>query len=205
MFTRFALTLSRRISASGTMTKVKTFTGFLVLLTFGSSLFPADKSLTLDDLDLKPQETQANTQLQADLNKRSTMLQWHQWLGLAALAPMATTYFLGDSAGKNSDNRNLHAALGIGTAVLYTASATLAILAPKPDGIKDTGSTKFHRWLSYIHLPLMIIVPILGALAKQQLDDGSRRTSGIASLHGAASTTLLVTYSLAVTIMVFNF
>lgn len=187
------------------MTKVKTLTGFLVLLTFGSSLFPAEKNLTLDDLDLKSQETQSNAQLQADLNKRSTMLQWHQWLGLATLAPMTANYFLGDSAGKDSDNRNWHTGLGIGTAALYMASATFAILAPKPEGIKDTGSTKFHRWLSYIHFPLMIIVPILGAMAKQQLDDGSRRTSGAASLHGAASTTLLVTYTLAVTIMVFNF
>lgn len=187
------------------MKKLKNPIGFLVVLTFGSSLFPAEKNLTLDDLDLKPQETQSNPQMQKDLEKRSTMLQWHQWLGLATLAPMATTYFLGDSAGKNSSNRDLHAGLGISTAALYTASALFAILAPKPDGIKDTGSTKFHRWLSYIHLPLMIIVPILGGMAKQQLDDGSRRPSGVASLHGAASTTLLVTYTLAVTIMVFNF
>lgn len=168
------------------------------------SLMAADKPLDLGDLDLDKKDIQSNVGLQADLERRSTMLKWHQWLGIAALIPMATDYFLGDDAGHNSDTRNWHMGLGIATTTLYASAALFAIFAPKPDGVKDTGSTKIHRWLSFIHLPLMIIVPLLGNAARSQIDDG-QRVSGVASLHGAAATTLLATYAISITVLAFNF
>lgn len=160
--------------------------------------------MTLDDLGMTKEEFQSNAKMQDELATRSTMLKWHQWLGLATLAPMVGNYVLGDAQGNDISLRNAHTGLGIATAALYMASAGFAIFAPKPDGIKDTGSTKFHRWLSYIHFPLMIIVPILGNFARIQVNNGEK-LSGAGALHGPAATTLLITYSLAVTIMVFNF
>ena len=41
-------------------------------------------------------------------------------------------------------------------------------------------------------------------VARQQVENGER-VSGIAQAHGAAATTLMITYTLAITIMVFNF
>jgi hypothetical protein len=164
----------------------------------------ADKPLTLDDLGMKESPIQPNTKLQDDLATRSTMLKWHQWLGIAALVPMAGNYILGDTQGHDVGLRNAHTAMGIATAALYMGSATFAIFAPKPDGVIDTGSTKWHRWLSYIHFPLMIAVPILGNYARQQVNNGEK-LSGAGALHGPAATTLLVTYSIAITVMVFNF
>jgi hypothetical protein len=95
-------------------------------------------------------------------------------------------------------------ALGVSTAALYFTSASFAIFAPKPDGIKDTGSTRWHRYLSYIHFPLMIAVPILGNMARTQAENGER-ISGIASLHGPAASLLLGTYIVSVSVLVFNF
>lgn len=167
-----------------------------------TAIAAAEKPLTLDDLGMQ-QPTGANTALQQDLEKRSTMLKWHQWLGIAALVPMAAGYLLGDDA-KNADTRAWHMGLGIAATSLYMGSASMALFAPKPDGVKDTGSTRWHRYLSYLHFPLMIAVPILGNLARQQVENGER-VSGIAQAHGAAATTLMITYTLAITIMVFNF
>ncbi|HMV37085.1 MAG TPA: hypothetical protein PKM44_15855 [Turneriella sp.] len=174
-----------------------------VLLALSTTLAAAEKPLTLGDLGIA-QPSGANTALQKDLETRSTMLQWHQWLGIAAILPMAGTYILGTQAQNDSATRDLHMALGVSTAALYFTSASFAIFAPKPDGIKDTGSTRWHRYLSYIHLPLMIAVPILGNMARSQAENGER-TSGAASLHGPAASLLLGTYLVSVSVLVFNF
>lgn len=164
----------------------------------------ADKEMTLEDLGMTKEEFQANSKRQDELATRSTMLKWHQWLGIATLAPMVGNYFLGDAQGNDITLRNVHTGLGIGTATLYMAAAAFAIFAPKPEGIKDTGSTKWHRWLSYIHFPLMIAVPILGNYARMQVNN-NEKLSGAGALHGPAATALLITYTLSITVMVFNF
>jgi len=175
--------------------------------------YAAEKPLSISDLGMPQQETQNNPKLQQDLQTRSTMLKWHQWLGIAALAPMAGNYIIGTGSPLDASTRNLHVTLGLSTAVLYFTSAAFAIFAPKPDGIKDTGSTKcikdtgstkWHRWLSFIHFPLMILVPILGNMARQQAENGEK-LSGAASYHGIASSALLATYAASITVMVFNF
>jgi len=159
-----------------------------------------EKPLTLGDLGIS-EPAGANVALQRDLEKRSSMLQWHQWLGIAAILPMAGAYMLEP---EEQATRDLHMALGVSAAALYFTSASFAIFAPKPDGIKDTGSTRWHRYLSYVHLPLMIAVPILGNMARSQAENGER-TSGAASLHGPAASLLLGTYIVSVSVLVFNF
>lgn len=166
-------------------------------------LAAAEKPLSLNDLDMQ-QPTSANAALQKDLETRSSMLKWHQWVGIAAIVPMVGTYVLGTQAQSSADTRNLHMAMGISAAALYFTSASFAIFAPKPDGIKDSGSTKWHRYLSYVHLPLMIAVPILGNMARQQAERGEQ-TSGAANFHGPAASLLLGTYLISVTVLVFNF
>ncbi len=179
----------------------KLFLGVYLVATW--NLAAADKPITLGELGIS-ETGAANSALQKDLERRSTMLQWHQWLGIAAILPMAGTYILGTQAQNDAATRDLHMALGVSTAALYFTSASFAIFAPKPEGIKDTGSTKWHRYLSYVHLPLMIAVPILGNLARSQAESGER-TSGAANLHGPAASLLLGTYLISVTVLVFNF
>lgn len=174
-----------------------------ICLIGATSLAAAEKPLTLDDLSMQ-QPAGANSVLQQDLQKRSTMLQWHQWLGIAALIPMAGNYIIGAGSPLDAQTRDLHTAFGISAAALYFTSASFAIFAPKPEGVKDTGSTKWHRYLSYVHFPLMIAVPILGSIARSQAENGEK-LHGAASLHGPASSLLLGTYIASITILVFNF
>lgn len=173
------------------------------LLVLCTALAAAEKPMTLDDLGMK-QLPGADAALQSDLQKRSTMLQWHQWLGIAALVPMVGSYILGAGSPLDEQTRSLHSAMGISTAALYFSSASFAIFAPKPDGVKDTGSTRWHRYLSYVHFPLMIAVPILGSMARSQAENGEK-LHGAASLHGPAASLLLGTYVVAISVLVFNF
>jgi hypothetical protein len=176
---------------------------FALCLIATANLSAAEKPLALGDLGMQ-QPAAANAALQRDLEKRSTMLKWHQWVGIAAIVPMVGTYVLGSRAHHSSDIRDLHMAMGISAAALYFTAASFAIFAPKPEGIKDTGSTKWHRYLSYVHLPLMIAVPILGNIARTQAERGER-PSGAADLHGPAASLLLGTYLISITVLVFNF
>jgi len=160
---------------------------------------PNTNELAFDEKDAK-----VDLKLQGDLERRASMLRIHQWLGIVTAIPMLATYFLGDDFRENPSIRDWHMGLGIATTTLYTTSAGFAIFAPKPDGITDTGSSKIHRWLSYIHAPLMIIAPILGNMARTQIENGER-VSGIAKLHGAAATTLLATFLTSIVVLSFNF
>lgn len=166
-------------------------------------LSAVEKTLSISDLEM-PQTNSANAALQKDLERRSSMLQWHQYLGIAALLPMTGAYLIGTGSPLSADKRDLHVALGLSTAALYFSSAAFAIFAPKPEGVRDTGSTKWHRYLSYIHFPLMIAVPILGNIARTQAENGEK-LSGAANLHGPAASLLLGTYILSVTVLVFHF
>ena len=174
-----------------------------ILLSVNQS-YAADKPLSLDDLGFKKADTQTNPELQLQLEKRTSMLKTHQLFGLIATGPMVANYLLGGSANHSSSVRNIHMGVGIATSALYFTSASFAIFAPKPEGVVDTGNTKIHRWLSYVHFPLMIITPILGGMAKGQRDNGQKVT-GIAGMHGAAATVLLISYLASIGIMTFSF
>jgi hypothetical protein len=49
--------------------------------------------------------------------------------------------------------RELHAALGSSTAVLYFTSAYFAIRAPKISGTETRGPIRVHKALAWIHSP----------------------------------------------------
>jgi len=159
-------------------------------------------ALTLEDLGISPQQTQANPQEQARLNKRSHMLQVHQRLGLITTVPLAATVISGFFAGgkrgvTSSSSRDLHAALGSATVGLYAATAYYAIFAPKIPGAKTEGPIRFHKALAWIHGPGMILTPILGAMAFNQRSQGEK-VHGIAKLHGQVAIITAVAYGLAI-------
>jgi len=166
--------------------------------------FAADKPLSLDDLGFKTTDTQSHPELQLQLEKRTDMLKTHQTLGLITAIPMIAQLFLADDVEHNAGKRNLHMGVGIMTAGLYATTASYALFAPKPADVVDKGKTRIHRILAWIHGPLMIVTPVLGAMAYHQVGNGEK-VHGIASMHGGAATLLVTSYVASMAIMSFNF
>jgi flagellar motor protein MotB len=163
---------------------------------------------SLGDLGFTPQQTQANAQLQARLNKRTHDLKVHQTLGLITLAPLvATVAVSGGATQKHNHNVpgspliepgsagvDLHAALGSTTVALYAATAWYAIRAPKIPGTKPKGAIRLHRDLVWIHAPGMILTPILGGMALDQ-ENKNEKIHGIASAHAYVAWTTVGAYA----------
>jgi hypothetical protein len=163
---------------------------------------------SLGDLGFTPQQTQANAQLQAMLDKRTHMLKIHQRLGLITVLPMAAAVITGPMAkakGRNGQpiteptqaNLDFHAAMGSATAALYFTTAYYAIFAPKVPGSKRRGAIRLHRALAFIHGPGMIATPILGAMAFKQ-EQAGEKVHGIASAHGAVAWATVAAYGAAI-------
>jgi hypothetical protein len=161
----------------------------------------------LDDLGFTTEETTGDAALQRLLDRRSGMLRKHQILGLVTAVPMAATLLTGGGAsaeGNSTTKRNLHAALGMTTGALYITTASFAIFAPDPPGLKRSGPSRLHRALAFVHVPAMVLTPILGYEAKRQLDRGED-VHGIAKYHSVAATTAAVTYFAALATITINF
>jgi len=152
---------------------------------------------TLSDLGFTPQQTQANTQLQATLAKRTEMLKIHQRLGLITTIPMAATLFTGPLAkakGRNGQtiteptdaNLDFHAALGGLTTALYFTTASYAIFAPRIPNNPKHGGIRWHEALAFVHGPGMILTPVLGYMAYQQENSGEK-AHGLAAQHGTVA------------------
>ncbi len=157
-------------------------------------------TLSLSDLGFGAAQTQGSAKQQALLNKRSHMLHVHQELGLITTAPLVATVLTGFAAGgrsTSSTTRDVHAALGSTTAVLYGATAYYAIFAPKIPGTNTEGPIKLHKALAWIHGPGMVLTPILGAMAFEQKSKGEK-VHGIAGAHGAVAVTTAIAYGLAI-------
>ena len=155
---------------------------------------------SLNDLGFPPSATQGNPQEQARLDKRSHMLKIHQRLGLITTAPLIATVLSGAGAGgrkTSSSTRDLHAALGSTTAVLYFTTAYFSIFAPKVQGTPTRGSIRLHKALALIHGPGMVLTPVLGAMAFDQKSKGEH-VHGIASAHGAVAIVTAAAYGLAI-------
>lgn len=163
---------------------------------------------SLGDLGFTPQQTQANAQLQAMLDKRTHMLKIHQRLGLITTIPMAAAVITGPMAkakGKNGQpiteptqaNLDFHAALGSLTAGMYFTTAYYAIFAPKVPGAKRRGAIRLHRALAFVHGPGMILTPVLGAMAFKQ-EQAGEKVHGIASAHGTVAWATVAAYGAAI-------
>ena len=160
---------------------------------------PAAKPPSLQDLGFTAEQTRGNLLDQASLDKRSRMLKMHQKLGLITLVPLLATVITSNNATREgtSSGRNLHAALGIVTAGLYLTTASFALRAPKLPGTETRGPIRLHKALAWIHGIGMILTPILGAMARAQLDRGER-VHGIASAHSAVADVTIAAYAAAI-------
>ena len=182
----------------------------------GNNAAPAaqDKPATaqapsLGDLGFPTDQTKGSAPDQARLDRRSHMLRTHQKLGLITLAPLIATLIASNGAtpghtnasgvtagGGSTSSRDLHAGLGIATVGMYLTTASFAIRAPKISGTKTRGPIVVHKILACIHGPGMILTPILGAMAYQQINSG-QKVHGIASAHGAVAGVTAAAYAAA--------
>jgi len=164
------------------------------------SLKAAAGAPTLGDLGFAPAEARSDPKAQARLDRRSHMLKIHQRLGLITLAPLVATVITSSMAKSRNGTvggRDLHATLGGVTAGMYLTTASFAIFAPKIQGTATRGPIRLHRALAWIHGPGMILTPILGGLAFQQLNKGEK-VHGIASAHSAVAAVTAVAYGAAI-------
>jgi hypothetical protein len=163
---------------------------------------------SLGDLGLTPQQTQADAQMQALLNKRTHMLKVHQTLGLITTIPMVATLITGPQAkakGKNGQtiteptaaNLDFHVALGGLITGMYFTTAYYSIFAPKIPGVKSKGAIRLHRDLEWVHGPGMILTPLLGIMAYKQ-ENAGEKVHGIASYHGTAAYVTAAAYGTSI-------
>jgi hypothetical protein len=162
--------------------------------------------MSLEDLGFSKEDIQADPQFQKELETRSDMLRIHQTLGLITAVPMTTEFVLGiATAGNVSNGRTdttLHTTLGLATVALYGTTALFEILAPKPKGLKPSGNTEIHEALSWIHLPLIVVVPLVGDMINDRIAN-NQPIGNLGVVHGAMATTLLASYLTSLTVMTF--
>ncbi len=160
-------------------------------------------SPTLDDLGITPTQVHGDDRTQALLDKRSHMLKVHQRLGLITAVPILAACISGAGATPDrgtygsTTSRDVHvgiAGLAIG---MYGATAYYAAAAPRLDHAPARGGVKWHKYLIYIHAPGMVLTPILGAMAFNQINSG-QKVHGIASAHQAVAVTTALAYGASI-------
>lgn len=168
---------------------------------------PSSSKLSLGDLGFPTEQTQANPQEQALLDKRTHMLKIHQRLGFITLFPLAATVVSGAGAGgraTSKTSRDIHAGLGSATAGLYFSAAYFALRAPKVPETHTRGQIRVHKALAWIHGPGMVLTPILGAMAFDQKSKGEK-VHGIAQAHGPVAIVTAGAYGAAFAAVAFKF
>ncbi len=165
---------------------------------------------SLEDLGLSPSQIRGSAQDQARLDKRTHMLKVHQELGLITTAPLLATVITSFNAkpkrgmAGSASGRDLHSALGLVTTDLYFTTAYFAIRAPKIPGTPTRGPIRVHKTLAWIHGTGMILTPVLGAIAYDQLSRGEK-VHGIAKAHSAVAVVTAGAYGAAIVSVSFKF
>jgi len=154
---------------------------------------------SLGDLGITPEQARGNPAEQARLDRRSHMLKIHQRLGLITIAPLVATLIASNSAGEKhtGSGRAVHAALGSATVGMYLTTAGFAIFAPKVPHDSVRGGIKWHRRLAYVHGVGMVLIPILGAMAYHQIENGEK-VHGIAQIHGPVAVITTAAFGAAI-------
>ena len=158
---------------------------------------------SLGDLGLTPADTEGSAARQALMDRRTHMLKLHQRLGLITVIPVAAACISAVGAPPehgnygNTASRDIHVALGATAVAMYAWTASYAIRAPKVSNEHARGGVKWHKYLIYIHAPGMVLTPILGAMAFNQINSG-QKVHGIASAHGAVATATAISYGAAI-------
>jgi hypothetical protein len=162
----------------------------------------SELSLQLDDLGFQDSEIKANAQEHATYERRTSMLQTHQILGLVTLGLMTGTML---TAREHQPARRVHQILGYSSAISYAATAYFSLAAPQPQGFSETGwSMKIHRALLFVHLPGMILTPIAGYLANKAYKE-NREPRGLAKFKGSIASATYFSFAAAAVSVTIDF
>lgn len=128
------------------------------------------QSIGLKDLGFDPAVTKPDSELQRTLEDRRYYLRQHQIWGLVATGSL----ILAALSGGEGDLPPEHPFIAGLAVASYSAAAYTAWQAPELPHGKESGGTKWHRRLVWIHLPAMIATPILGYMAAKKVDRGEK-------------------------------
>jgi hypothetical protein len=183
---------------------VKKFFATIIIFCLSQSILAAD--LSLSDLGFKQEDLKVDPAMTKTLEIRQTKLQIHQKLGLATALMMTGTLLVAEKNGHGEDApiKDIHKYMGIATGLMYWTTAYFSLSAPEVEGQKESGSSKLHQSLAWIHAPLMAIVPVLGYLNNKDRENG-KSPSGIKKLHGGLASVAYATFIAAGAVMYFDF
>lgn len=158
---------------------------------------------SLEDLGITAAQARGDDRTQALLNKRSHMLKVHQRLGLITALPILAACISGAGATPDrgtygsTTSRDVHVGIAGLALGMYGATAYYAAAAPRVGRAPARGGVKLHKYLIYIHAPGMVLTPILGAMAFNQINSG-QQVHGIASAHQAVAVTTALAYGASI-------
>ena len=152
----------------------------IVSLLFSTSLFAdvATKTTMLEDLGIHYDEEKiTDEESEKFTEERAWKLNLHPTMGHITAGLMAASVFTALMARNRDNNRgrtdgtgpiNFHRGLSYVTALSYYYTGYLSLTAPKPVNFEDGHDRKLHKHMAYIHVPMMILAPILGTIAYSQ-------------------------------------
>lgn len=176
------------------------------------SLPAFSNELTLEDLKFDATDLKVDVEQQKVLEKRESLLNKHQIMGITTLALMTATMLTApDHEHEGNTNAPLkpvsdaHKWLGIASGVSYFTTAGLSYFAPEPKNEKPaSGSTKWHKRLAWIHFPAMVLTTTIGLMANSKLEKGQEPT-GILKAKGTVGTIAFYSMLAAGATMTFDF
>jgi len=159
-------------------------------------------AIRLEDLGFKNLETKPNLELQSDLDRRHSMLGLHQTMAFVTWGLMAGTVLLSEQAKSN----DWHQRLGMVTGASYYTTAYLSMFAPDPLHASGTSglNIKIHKILRWIHLPLMLLMPIAGLQANDAIKH-HKEEYGLGKYKQTMGAVAFASYTLAGGVMLFEF
>lgn len=159
--------------------------------------------MSLSDIGVTSQESAPSAEdikMQKTMDSRRKMLKTHEVLGLVTLGIMTATVATGGSGFSN----DTHMYLGMASGLSYFTTAFFSLTAPKPDGITDRGSIKWHKRLAWVHFPAMLLAPVLGYMYKKDNEAG-RDSNGLVKMHPAVAGIGYGAFALSAAIMTIDF
>jgi len=187
---------------------IKTQLIWVLLLIFGVQLGFPQAYADPDDLLPPPKPIEVSDNMDREIQRRRTMLRWHQGLGFATVAALGATVALGEinydeRFNRGSDRYQLtHRTLAITSATLFTASALLGQFAPVPFKKKHKLDTvSIHKWTMVLAALAMGAQIVLGVTARSKR--GSQEERQFADAHRVLGFTTLGITTLGTAVLFF--
>jgi hypothetical protein len=154
----------------------------------------------IKDLGFEKQPAMQIEVPQEILKERRFMLRQHQIWGLVALGGIAATVLTAEEK-ELPPEHPLLAGITIGA---YSASAYFALVAPDVPAKNGGTAMSWHNGLAWVHLPGIILTPILGYLAAKKVQDGEK-LDGIEKHHRDVAGVTAAALAASVLMVTFEF